>query len=248
MKRILIPALMSVLVLTATSTGFTADNWMGALERHVRSDILHSEAVPFHYEVQDSSWPGFQIHGERIHIENSLLTAHIDRITADDGMNVQGVDAKSRFSLGGDFLRDPIKNSIDQILAFTDMTAQKADMAFSITQALAGANGVEAGLELLAVPVRDVRLKLRDNKMEMWLKSLISVRAIGTASYRPAEKKIDLRIEGAWTGAIPIPSSLLFHTLKQTIKYPFVEIHKPYVTVDIGWFLFPAPAAGSVLN
>ena len=39
------------------------------------------------------------------------------------------------------------------------------------------------------------------------------------------------------------PEALIFATLKNTIHYPFVDIHKPYITIDIGYFIDGAGAA-----
>ncbi|MBI3893293.1 MAG: hypothetical protein HY303_17380 [Candidatus Wallbacteria bacterium] len=245
MRRFAIPALLSLAVLTLPARSFAADGWLTALERHVRSGIVHSESEPFDLaRVETASRGGFVISGERIHLENGILTAHFNRVQADDGTDLQNVDILTKLSLSGGFLSDPVKNAVEAFLAYMDMTASKVELAFTVPAGRGRAPAVPNGLpaEILTMPVRDMKMTMRQKVMEMTLKSIISIRTVGKANYRPAEKKIDCEITGAWSGPVPIPQDLLFYTLGNSIHYPFVEVHKPYVTIDIGYFLNPAPS------
>ncbi|MBI4865522.1 MAG: hypothetical protein HY816_01090 [Candidatus Wallbacteria bacterium] len=246
MRRLAAPALLSLAVLTAPMAALAGDSWLTALERHVRSGLVYGYSEPFELvRSETTTRAGFVISGERIHLENGILTAHFNRVQADDGTDLQNVDVMSKLSLSGGFLQDPVRNALEAFLAYMDMTAQKVQLAFTIPAAPASAKSgaPNAPVEILTMPVRDMKMTMRQKVMEMTLKSIISVRAVGKANYRPAEMKIDCEITGAWSGPIPIPQDLLFHTLSNSIHYPFIEVHKPYVTIDIGYFLEPAPTS-----
>ena len=246
MKRFLFPVLLSLGLLVAAAPvsirAADGDGWLTALERHVRSGILHNESEPFDYALKDTRGSGLTISGERIHLEGGILTAHFDGVTGDDGSKFSNINSTSHLSLGGDFLTDPIRKTVEAMLAFTDATVSKVDMAFTAQKDQTAFSREGTQVELLSMPARDVKMTFRDRQMEMHLHSILPVKCTGTASYRAPEKKIDIQLTGAWSGPFPIPPDLVFSVLSSQVHYPFVEIHKPYVTLDLGYFLNPAPA------
>lgn len=207
--------------------------WFLDLQDHARYRAIHGEEAPFLFEsVSRQAAPGFSVTGERIHLENGILTAHFDTVSTDVGSEISDVNAKTFLSLGGGFLDNPVRSAVEAFLDHSDLTAKKVDVVMNLND-----DEPQSDPDLAAIPVRNLKIAMRQRNMDMSVKSLIPVSAEGISWYEEDTQKLVTEITGAKAGPIPIPRDLLFFFLKKFVNYDYVEIDKPHVIIDLGYFL-----------
>jgi len=222
--------ILSILAAAVPSGALAASDLLrqGAFSR------LHRLSDPYDAFHDNFLLAGFQIVGERIHLENGQLTVSIQRVSAGD-FSMENLGAQAAFPLGDAFFADPLAAGVNNFLTSSTITVAK----LSAKTVLVSETTQEQ--EIMNVDVKDIRIAHNQKVVKGHLKVLIFPADFsGKSSYSKTDKKLTVTVESISMGGIPVPLDLAFFIMKQIISFDFIQIQKPNIIFNLGAFL-PQP-------
>ena len=205
----------------------------GDLQRYARFTQLHDAVQPYEVKVDQPLRGGLTISGEKITLENGNFTAFVQTV-GHAAFTMTGVSAQGRMPLDEAFFADPITAAMNNILNGSKVS-------------IASFKNLQPVSPEADIVVKDIQLTMAQKAVSGSLKALMFKPEFkAKASYDKATKKMTMVIESATLGGIAVPIDLVFYVVSQVINYPFVQLAKPAVIIDLTPFLPNLGFAGNL--
>lgn len=198
----------------------------GDLARYARYTALHGALEDPGYEVPVDRplRGGLTITGERILLENGNFTASVQKV-GHQLFVMSNVTAQGRMPLNDAFFADPITAAVNNILDGSKTT-------------IGSFKNLAPSPEPMDVDIKDVQMTMAQKAVTGSMKVMVLKPEFkGKASYDKATKKMTVAVESVTMGGIAVPLDLAFYVMGQVVNYPFVQLAKPNVIVDLTPFL-----------
>lgn len=191
-----------------------------------RFAALHHEAAA---TLLEPSTRAVQLTGVKLEYRNEKLDATILEALLDDGTRVQELHAHTRLVLDGGFLAAPVTGAVKAFMKASETHIARAELPWDESPRAGGV------LETLAI--KEVALTTQDSAFSMTARSLVSIKAEGTMTWDPATKKLTVEVTGVKAAGLPVPLALAFGLMERFLQAEFVELARPHIRLDVGYFL-----------
>lgn len=157
--------------------------------------------------------------GLEVHLVDGQLEVKAARIQA-DGLTMEGLSMKAPVIVDEAFFQAPVTGIVTALLAQGDLRVAR----FSHEQSA-------------LYTLTDLGLSLRQGRFEMTGRKVVGVKASGAAGWNPETFQLELGIEAIKAGVVPVSRGVVFAAMARILRFPFMELEKPFIRVDLAAFL-----------
>jgi hypothetical protein len=214
------------LVLCGLALALACPAQAGDLSRYAAFTSLHgaNEDPGYEVAVDRPLRGGLQITGEKILLENGNFTASVQKV-GHQYFVMSNVTAQGRMPLNDAFFADPITAAVNNILDNSKTT-------------IGSFKNLAPTPEPMDIDIKDMQMTMAQKVVTGSMKVMVLKPEFkGKGSYDKATKKMTVAVESVTMGGINVPLDLAFYVMGQVLNYPFVQLQRPNVIIDLTPFL-----------
>ena len=157
--------------------------------------------------------------GLEIHMVDGQLEVKAARLQA-DGLVMEGLTMKAAVPFDDAFFAAPVTGMVTALLEHGDLKVARFSHAQSSLYTLS-----------------DLAVRFRQGQMDMVGRKVVGVKAHGPASWDPETMTLSIEVEGIKAGIVPVSRTVVFAAMKRIMSFPFLELDKPFMRMDLASFL-----------
>lgn len=157
--------------------------------------------------------------GLEVHMADGQLAVKATRIQA-DGLTLEGVTMKAPVVVDEAFFAAPVTGMVTALLDHGDMKVLRLSHEQSNLYTLT-----------------DVAMRFRQGRLDMVGRKVVGVKVRGQAGWNPETQKLQVEVQSIKAGILPVSRTVVFAAMSRILTFPFVELEKPFVRMDVSSFL-----------